>query len=197
MNWVAKTERPQTVCLTRIKNDTPPQTVSRKHQELKEDLFKEHLWGAVLVFQLFKQFDLKIQCFISKFQKLFSHGIFKTVSLSCIFQSLKQMIFTFLEVFLREKLLYLLFSVRLFLFCWLVFAWFAFLCAQNLFVKINKYYWQSILLTSTPINPPIENLLVRTYFYLRESLIIYENLFESLIIYDRLCESILLTLLWK
>ena len=40
----------------------------------------------------------------------------------------------------REKLLPLLFSVRLFLFCWLVFACEVFLCAQNLSVKkkVNK-----------------------------------------------------------
>ena len=44
---VQKTERPLTVCITiNNKNDTPLQTLPRKHQQLKNDLFKEHLWGA-------------------------------------------------------------------------------------------------------------------------------------------------------
>ena len=33
----------------------------------------------------------------------------------------------------------------------------------------------TILLTSTPIKPPIENLFVRTYFYLLKSLFIHDN----------------------
>ena len=41
-----KTERPLAVCITINKNDTPLQTLPRKHQELKNDLFKEHLWGS-------------------------------------------------------------------------------------------------------------------------------------------------------
>ena len=59
------------------KNDTPPQPAPRKYYELKNDLFKEHLWELLPVFQRFKQFDLKIRCFILKFQKLFSHRPFK------------------------------------------------------------------------------------------------------------------------
>ena len=51
-----------------------------------------------------------------------------------------------------------------------------------------------ILLTYTPINQPIENLFVRTYFYLCKSLVICENLFESLLIYGHLEESIFLSL---
>ena len=53
LNWVAKTERSLTVCLTRIKNDTPPQNISRKYQELKDDLFKKHLWGAATCISAF------------------------------------------------------------------------------------------------------------------------------------------------
>ena len=34
----------------------------------------------------------------------------------------------------------------------------------------------TILLTSTPIKPPIENLFVRTCFYLLKSLFIHDNL---------------------
>ena len=42
----------------------------------------------------------------------------------------------------QKKPLSLLFFVRLFLFCWLVgFGWFAFLYAQNLFVKKSKLAW--------------------------------------------------------
>ena len=74
---VQKTEGPQTVNTAINKNDTPPQTLTRKYQEFKDDLFKEHLWELLPVFQLFKQFDLKMRCLILKFQKLFSHRIFK------------------------------------------------------------------------------------------------------------------------
>ena len=38
----------------------------------------------------------------------------------------------------------------------------------------------TILLTSTPIKPPIENLFVRTCFYLLKSLFIHDNPWESL-----------------
>ena len=110
----------------------------------------------------------------------------------------KQTICTLLEGFLRKKLLLLMFFVCLFMFCWLVLAGFPFLCILNFFVKKIEIVLISsftILQTCTPINPPIENLFVGTYFYLCESLIIYENLFESLLIYDHLCESIFLTLL--
>ena len=74
---VQKTEGPQTVNTAINKNDTLPQTLTRKYQEFKDDLFKEHLWELLPVFQLFKQFGVKIWCFILKIQKLFSHRIFK------------------------------------------------------------------------------------------------------------------------
>ena len=45
-NGVQKTERPLVVDITINKNDTPPQTLPRRHLELKDDLFKEYLWGA-------------------------------------------------------------------------------------------------------------------------------------------------------
>ena len=66
------------IYITINKSDTPPQTLPRKHQQLKGDLLKNTFWEVLLVFQLFKQFDLKIRCFILKFQKLFSQRIFKT-----------------------------------------------------------------------------------------------------------------------
>ena len=50
-------------------------------------------------------------------------------------QSLRQATFTLLEVCARKRLLPLLFSVSLFLFCWFIFACDVFLCARNLFVK--------------------------------------------------------------
>ena len=74
---VQKNERPLAVNITIKKKDTPPQSVPRKYQELKDDLFKEHLWELLPVFQRFKQFDVKIRCFILKFRKLFSHRILK------------------------------------------------------------------------------------------------------------------------
>ena len=66
------------------------------------------------------------------------------------------------------------------------FVLWCFLYAQNLFVK--KISWFeivfiasfTILQTCTPINPPIENSFLRTYFYLWSSVRIfsvYENLF--------------------
>ena len=64
---VQKLKDHQAVRMNINKNDTPPQILSRKH-----------LWRApTLVFQLFKQFDFEKRCFIFKFQKLFSHRIFK------------------------------------------------------------------------------------------------------------------------
>ena len=65
------------------------------------------------------------------------------------------------------------------------------LMAQNLFVKkINRFkivliVLYTILLTCTPINSPIKNLFVRTYFHLRSSVRIssfYENLSKSFFI---------------
>ena len=48
-----------------------PQTLPKntKRTNLSNNIF----WELLLVFQLFKQFDLEIQCFILKFQKPFSH----------------------------------------------------------------------------------------------------------------------------
>ena len=101
----------------------------------------------------------------------------------------KQTILTFLEVFSRAKMLRLLFSVCLILFCYLVFVCAMFFYAQNFFVKKKnknkKKHWFeivlmtsfTILLTCNPIDPPIKNLFAHTYFYLFESLIICENLF--------------------
>ena len=43
--------------------------------------------------QLFKQFDSEISYFIFKFQKLFSHRMLKTVTLSCISSEFVEMFF--------------------------------------------------------------------------------------------------------
>ena len=133
LNWVAKTERPLTVCLTRIKNDTPPQTVSRKHQELKDHLFNEHLWGAVLVFQLFKQFDLKIRCFILKFQKLFSHGIFKNCFTVLHFSEFETNDFHLLRSFSAPKI------VVFVVFCSLIFVLLVGFCLICVFVRSKSF----------------------------------------------------------
>ena len=82
------------------------------------------------------------------------------------------------------------------------FAFWCFFYAQNFFVK--KIIWLefvlitsfTILLTCTPINPPIENLFVGIYFYLRSSVRIssfYENLFKSFVSVriSSFCENIL------
>ena len=69
-------------------------------------------------------------------------------------------------------MLLLLFFVRLFLFFKLVLLWFAFLCAQNIFVKKIEIFLITsftILLTCTPVNPPMESLFVHTSFHLWES----------------------------
>ena len=50
-------------------------------------------------------------------------------------QHIKQTTLTVLEVCVHSKLLPLLFSVSLFLFCWFIFACDVFLWARNLFVK--------------------------------------------------------------
>ena len=86
-----------------------------------------------------------------------------------------------LRSFVRQKPLPLLFSVRLFLFCWfaLVFVRSKYFCKKIKIVLIASF---TALLTYTPINRPIDNLLARTYFYLWSSVrtsSLYENLFES------------------
>ena len=104
-------------------------------------------------------------------------------------QNAKQMTLNLLEVFVREKLLPLCFSVCSFSFCWLVLVWFTFLYVQNFFVK--KINWLeiflitslTILLTCTPINPHIENLFVHIYFYLWSSVSIFSYLWSSVWIY--------------
>ena len=45
------------------------------------------------MFQLFKQFDLEIRCFILKFQKLFLIELLKMVTLSCTFSEFVGMFF--------------------------------------------------------------------------------------------------------
>ena len=104
-------------------------------------------------------------------------------------QNAKQLTLNFLEVFVREKLLPLLFSVCSFSFCWLVLVWFTFLYVQNFFVK--KINWLeivliislTILLTCTPINSPIENLFVHISFYLWSSVSIFSYLWSTVWIY--------------
>ena len=98
----------------------------------------------------------------------------------------------------KKHCLYCFLFVYLFIFLLVGFGWFAFLCTQKLFVK--KSLLEIVLITSftillmcTPINPPIENLFVHTYFYMWSSVrtsSFYDNLFESLLIYDHLWESI-------
>ena len=104
-------------------------------------------------------------------------------------QNAKQLTLNFLEVFVREKLLPLLFSVCSFSFCWLVLVWFTFLYVQNFFVK--KINWLeivlitslTILLTCTPINSPIENLFVHISFYLWSYVSIFSYLWSTVWIY--------------
>ena len=63
-------------------------------------------------------------------------------------QSVRQATFTLLEVCARKKLLPLLFSVSLFLFCWFIFACDVFLCARNLFVKKKINRLEIVLMAS-------------------------------------------------
>ena len=91
-----------------------------------------------------------------------------------------------LEDFWHEKLLpWFLFAC--FCFCWLVLVWFEFLYVQNLSLKNKEINWLEIvliasytlLLTCTPINPPIENLFAHIYFHLWSSVrMSFENLFH-------------------
>ena len=62
-------------------------------------------------------------------------------------QIVKQTTFTLLKVCAHKKLLPLLFSVCLILFCWLMFACECFLCVRNFFIKkINRL--EIVLITS-------------------------------------------------
>ena len=83
---------------------------------------------------------------------------------------------------------------------WFVLRFGAF-CAINLFWKKNINSLEIVLITSntillacTPINPPIENLFVRTDFYLWSSVRISSFLWESFLIFF-ICEN--LFLLWE
>ena len=55
----------------------------------------------------------------------------------------KQTTFILLKYFARKKLLLLLFSVCLILFCWMIFACDVFLCVGNLFVKKKTHFKRS------------------------------------------------------
>ena len=90
---------------------------------------------------------------------------------------------------MHEKLLSLLFFVRLLVFLLVGFGLICvFLRSKSFRKKIVLIASFTILLTCTPINPPIKNLYVRTYFYLWSSVRIssfYENFFllwESFVI---------------
>ena len=72
-----KPERALTVYLTISKIQTQPQTLPRKHQKFRMTFSKNTFGKLLLVFQLFRQFDLEIQYFIFKFQKLFFERIYK------------------------------------------------------------------------------------------------------------------------
>ena len=71
-----KTERPLTVSMAINKNDTPPLTLLRKHQEFRTTFLNKIFGELLLIFQLFNQFDLEIRCFTFSFQKLISNRIF-------------------------------------------------------------------------------------------------------------------------
>ena len=50
---------------------------SENTKSLRTTFSKDIFGELLLLFQLFKQCDLEIRCFIFKFQKLFTHRIFK------------------------------------------------------------------------------------------------------------------------
>ena len=94
-----------------------------------------------------------------------------------------------------QKLLPLLLFVRLFLFLLVGFGWFAFLYAQDLFVK--KTNWLKIVLiasfyytTDLYLYQPTRRASIYTHLFLFVT--VCENLFEPILIYDNLWES-----LWK
>ena len=102
----------------------------------------------------------------------------------------------------REKLLLLLFNIRLFFFCQLVFACSAFFVLQkSLLNKFLFFCCVNLLWSSVRILSFCENLLFSVRIFsnpscLWESFLIYDHLWESLLIYDHLWESFR-TSLWK
>ena len=75
--------------------------------------------------------------------------------------------FPLLEIYMREKLFPLLFFVCFFVFLLVGFGLICVFARSKSFrKKIVLIAPFTILMTCTPINPPIENLFVRTYFYL-------------------------------
>ena len=95
-----------------------------------------------------------------------------------------------------KKLLPLLFSVCLILFCWFIFACDVFLCAQNLFIKnrLARNCPNNLIYYTTDVYPyqPTYRASIYTHLFLFAT--ICEDLFESSLIYDHLCESIFLIL---
>ena len=77
MHWIWKTERPLPVAGWLMKMILHHRLSPKNSKSLRTTFWKNTFGELLLVFQLFKQFDLEIQCFIFKFQKLFSHRIFK------------------------------------------------------------------------------------------------------------------------
>ena len=81
----------------------------------------------------------------------------------------------------RKKLLPLLFSISLFLFCYLIFACDVFLCARNLFLKKNKQAWNCLdsLNLQYYWGVPLSTHLSRIYLY--ALIFICDHLWESLL----------------
>ena len=95
--------------------------------------FSKNTFGELLlVFQLFKQFDLKIR-FILKFQKLFSHGIFKNCFTVLHFSEFETNGFHLLRSFCARKIV--VFAV----FCSLIFVLLIGFCLICVFVSSKSF----------------------------------------------------------
>ena len=108
-------------------------------------------------------------------------------------QNIKQATFTLLEFCAREKVLPLLFSVSLFLFCWFIFACDVFLCARNLFVrkKINRLEIELIIsfYYTTDVYPYQPTHGASIYMHLFLLVTICDNFFEFFL-FVIVCENL-------
>ena len=102
-------------------------------KSLRTTFSKNSFEELLLVFQLFKQFDLKIRCFILKFQKLFSHGIFKNCFTVLHFSEFETNGFHLLRSFCARKIV--VFAV----FCSLIFVLLIGFCLICVFVSSKSF----------------------------------------------------------
>ena len=77
LQWSPNTKRPLAVSIRLTKITLHHRLSPENTKSLRTSFLKSTFGELLLVFQLFKEFDSNLRFFILKFQKVFSHRIFK------------------------------------------------------------------------------------------------------------------------